>query len=330
MEIPHLSYNQFIPTTTVTARTRPTWSKAAQVARVKAAMLRAAEDTLDGEGFTQIVPSALTTMAGACGDPGTLIPVELGGGQAYLRQTAQLHLEPFMRELGRVYAVSRSFRAEHRIDDRHLAEFTLIEAEAAGLGLTEIMSLMEQLVVKMLMQAAATLGEQSAAPGTTSNGRLSLQAPFSRMTYDDAIIALQKRGHFAEWGEDLSNSHELALTELSGGPLFVTHYPVGTRFFTMKVCRHDPRVVECCDLLLPGVGEVLGASETEHDPALLESKLQASAGIRQWLDLGGTTKDYGWYIEMHHHESQPQAGFGLGFERLVRYACGLESVAEAA
>jgi asparaginyl-tRNA synthetase len=114
-----------------------------------------------------------------------------------------------------------------------------------------------------------------------------------------------------------------------GGPLFVTHYPIGTRFFTMKVRRDDPRVVECCDLLMPGVGEVMGASETENDPDLLQTRLEGSASVRQWLDLGGSTDDYAWYLDMHRQESGQQAGFGLGFERLVRYACGLKSVAEA-
>lgn len=320
METPHLSYNPVVPPL------RPPLSRAAQVARVKAAMLRAVENTLDRAGFTQVMPQALTTMAGACGDPGTLIPVDLGGKQAYLRQTAQLHLEPLMRELGRVYSISRSFRAERRIDSRHMAEFTLIEAEAEGVSLDKLMPLMEQLVVAMLEQAGVTGGEQLAQHGMAGQAPTT---PFSRMTYDSAIIALQNAGHFVEWGEDLSNTHEIALTEMAGGPLFVTHYPLSLRFFTMKVCRHDPRVVECCDLLLPGVGEVMGASETEHDPALMESKLQASPSVRQLEDLGGTTESYNWYIAMHRRASIQQSGFGMGFERMVRYACGLESVAEA-
>jgi asparaginyl-tRNA synthetase len=115
-----------------------------------------------------------------------------------------------------------------------------------------------------------------------------------------------------------------------GGPLFVTHYPAETRFFTMKVCRHDPRVVECCDLILPGVGEVMGASETEPDVSLLEARMNTSRSIRQIVDLGGDTGDYAWYLEMHRESSPRQAGFGIGFERLVRYVCGLESVQKAA
>src|SRR5437763_8699329 len=108
------------------------WSRAASVARVKAALLRAAQDALDAEGYTQVVAPLLTSLSGACGDPGTLIHVDVRGRQAYLRQTSQLHLEPLMRELGKVYSISRSFRAERRTDERHLAEFTLIEAESAG------------------------------------------------------------------------------------------------------------------------------------------------------------------------------------------------------
>lgn len=325
MEIPYSGYGYLTPT--LIGAAQPGWSKAAHLAKVKAAMLRAAEDILDGEGFTQVVPSMLTTMCGACGDPGTLIPVEVAGRQAYLRQTSQLHLEPLMRELGKVYSISRSFRAERRIDERHLAEFTLIEGEAAGWDLERTMRLVERLVVNILHSAAASTREHLQALGATP-ARTATKAPFARMTYDEAIIALQKRGHFAEWGEDLTNRHEVALAEMVGGPLFVTHYPLGTRFFTMKVRRDDPRVVECCDLLMPGVGEVLGASETEHDPDLLQARLESSASVRQWLDLGGSTGDYAWYLEMHRQESVQHAGFGLGFERLVRYACGLKSVSE--
>ncbi|HEY0068751.1 MAG TPA: asparagine--tRNA ligase [Chloroflexia bacterium] len=316
METTHPGYSYYAPA--LIGAVQPGLSKAAHLATVKAAMLRAAQSTLDREGFTQVVPSMLTTMCGACGDPGTLVPVEVGGKQAYLSQTAQLHLEPLMRELGKVYSISRSFRAERRIDDRHLAEFTLVEGEAAGWDLEQMMELMESLVVNMLRHA-----------NTPGSHYATVKAPFARMTYDDAIMALQKKGHFIEWGEDLTNQHEIALTEIAGGPLFVTHYPLGTRFFTMKVCRDDPRVVECCDLLMPGVGEVMGASETEHDPDLLQARLESSPSVRQWLDLGGSTDDYAWYLDMHRHASVQHAGFGLGFERLVRYACGLKSVAEA-
>ncbi|HYP42129.1 MAG TPA: amino acid--tRNA ligase-related protein [Chloroflexia bacterium] len=303
-------------------------SRKARVARVKAAMLRAAQDTLDGEGFTQVVAPLLTSMSGACGEPGTLIPVDLHGRKSYLRQTSQLDLEPLMRELGRVYSIGRSFRAERRTDERHLSEFTLIEAEAAGWGLEEMMALMERLALDMLHRAARSAGEHLAALGMIPDRLLSLKRPFARMTYDEAIVALQGIGHFIEWGEDLSHEDELALAEMAGGPLFVTRYPVELRFFTMKVCRDDPRVVKCCDLLLPGVGEVMGASETEADPDLLERKLVSSRGIRQRLDLGGSAVDYNWYIEMHRQESGQQAGFGMGFERLVRYACGLKSISQ--
>jgi asparaginyl-tRNA synthetase len=305
------------------------WSRTAQVARVKASLLRAAQDKLDAEGFTQVVAPVLTTLSGACGDPGTLISVDVRGRQAYLRQTSQIHLEPLMRELGRVYSVGRSFRAERRSSERHLTEFTLLEAEAAGWDLPRMMSLMEALVASMLGHAGSAAAEHLAALGVDPSTLQQVTPPFARMSYDEAIITLQRAGHFIEWGEDLSNSHELALTRIAGGPLFVTHYPATLRFFTMKASRSDPRLVECCDLLMPGVGEVMGASETEIDPDVLESKMVSSPAVRQVLDLGGSADDYGWYIAMHRHDSGQQAGFGMGFERFVRYACGLRSVADA-
>ena len=117
-------------------------------------------------------------------------------------------------------------------------------------------------------------------------------------------------GYFIEWGEDLANATRLALTEMVGGPLFVTHYPAETRFFTMKVCREDPRVVECCDLLLPGVGEVIGASETETDAGLLETRLYRSKAVRQTVDLGGSVQDYEWYVQMRRDTTGGKQGSG--------------------
>jgi asparaginyl-tRNA synthetase len=303
-------------------------SQVANVARVKASLLRAAQDTLDAEGFTQVLAPTLTQLSGACGEPGTLITVQIDGQKTYLRQTSQLHLEPLMRELGQVYSIGRSFRAERHADDRHLTEFTLIEAEAEDWALSQLMSLMERLVVNMVRRTADSASPQLRALGVDRDALKAIRAPFKRMTYDQAIIALQLAGFFIEWGEELSNAHEIALAEMAGGPLFVTHYPADTRFFTMKVCRDDPRVVECCDLLLPGVGEVMGASETETDAAILETKMVLSRGVRQILELGGSAEDYTWYIEMHRERSARQAGFGLGFERLVRYVCDLHSISQ--
>ena len=304
-------------------------SRAAHIARVKAALLRAAQNTLDAADFTQVVAPTLTSQSGACGEPGSLISIQVGDKTAFLRQTAQLHLEPLMQELGAVYSVGRSFRAERRKDDRHLMEFTLIEAEAAGWSLEQLMQLMERMVAEMVGRAVETAEGSLKALGADIDAMAGVQAPFKRMTYDEAIIALQKAGYFIEWGEDLSNEHEIELANMAGGPLFVTHYPVETRFFTMKVCRHDPRVVECCDLLMPGVGEVMGASETESDAVMLETRLLQSKSVRQIMDLGGVSHDYEWYVSMRREVGGTQAGFGMGFERVVRYVCGLDSIAQA-
>ena len=140
MEIP----SGYFSAPTPTAKPRPgSVNETAVIARTKARLLRAAEDTLDEHGFTQVFAPTLTQLSGACGEPGTLIPVDVHGTRAYLRQTSQLHLEPLMRDLGKVYSIGRSFRAERHADDRHLTEFTLIEAEAAGWTLPQLMDLME-------------------------------------------------------------------------------------------------------------------------------------------------------------------------------------------
>jgi asparaginyl-tRNA synthetase len=231
-----------------------------------------------------------------------------------------------MRDLGAVYSVGKSFRAERRSDNRHLTEFTLIEGEAEGWCLEELMGLMERLVVEMVWRASEGAAGSLDALGVIN--RLEAQAPFKRMTYDEAIIALQKAGYFVEWGEDLSHEHEIALADMAGGPLFITRFPVETRFFTMKICRHDPRVVECCDLLMPGIGEVMGGSETETDVFAMETRMLQSKGVRQMVDLGVNTNDYEWYVASRRETATQQAGFGMGFERIVRYVCGLESIAQ--
>lgn len=312
----------------VGAGTAPS-TRAAHIARVKAALLRSAQNTLDAADFTQVVAPTLTSQSGACGEPGSLIPIQLGDKKAFLRQTAQLHLEPLMQELGAVYSVGRSFRAERKSDNRHLMEFTLIEAEAAGWSLDQLMQLMESMVQEMVARTVETSTRSLQALGADVDALANVQAPFKRMTYDQAIIALQNAGYFIEWGEDLTNEHEVELANMAGGPLFVTHYPVETRFFTMKVCRHDPRVVECCDLLMPGVGEVMGASETESNIGMLETRLLQSKSVSQIRDLGGMTHDYEWYVSMRRSFTGKQAGFGMGFERIVRYVCGLDSIAQA-
>ena len=304
-------------------------TRSAHVARVKAALLRAAQNTLDDAGFTQVVAPTFTHLSGACGEPGTLIPVQLGMEKAFLRQTAQLHLEPLMQELGAVYSVGRSFRAERRSDNRHLTEFTLIEAEAQAWSLERLMRFMERMLVEMIGRVVKTMPGSLEALGAKSEVLARVQAPFKRLTYDQAIMSLQNAGYFIEWGEDLSNEHEIALANMYAGPLFVTHYPVETRFFTMKVCRQDPRVVECCDLLMPGIGEVMGASETETNVHTLETRMLQSKSVRQIIDLGGIANDYEWYIAMRRETNTRQAGFGMGFERVVRYVCDLESISQA-
>ena len=222
MELPAYAPTLYVPQSKPFA---PPSAKAAHVARVKSSLLRAAHTTLDAEGFTQVVAPILTTLSGACGEPGTLIPVDLPDRQAYLRQTSQLHLEPLMRELGRVYSIGKSFRAERRDDERHLIEFTLLEAEAAAMTLYKTMALMERLVGNMLRSAMQSSAPDLDALGVDPDDMMAWcpgRSAVRRMTYDEAIVALQDMGCFVEWGEDLSNKHELALTMMVVRPAVIT------------------------------------------------------------------------------------------------------------
>ena len=172
---------------------------------------------------------------------------------------------------------------------------------------------------------------------------MSVTLPFPRMTYTQAVDKLNSIGHTLSSGQDLSGDHEKALGESINGPFFVTHYPREIKFFNMKSDPTDANKVLSCDLLVPGYGEIVGASEREDDHDILQMKLNRFAldrfadgekrisdlnalGIRSPEDL---EQAFDWYLDLRKSRGVPHAGFGLGFERLVQWVCGLNSIMDA-
>ena len=296
---------------------------------VRARLLGAVRDFLNGQDWIEVDAPMITSLTGACEDASTVFGLDYYGRRACLRQTAQLHLEPLVGLEGRVYTIGPSFRYEPRAaglgpDGRHLSEFTLVEAEGEGLDLNDLIQLEEGLVRHLLDQRSGLERDLAAlAPSTTPT--LCQATAFPRVTYTEAIVLLRRSGRSIEWGNDLAAQDELALLDLIPGPLFLTNHPTRIKFFNMKRNAADGEVVDSVDLLLPGVGEAAGGSVREERESEIRTRLNSSRLARQIAEAGYDIGEFEWYLTAPH---LPRAGFGLGFERFLRWYCGLATIAD--
>ncbi|RDX56822.1 asparaginyl-tRNA synthetase [Lentinus brumalis] len=272
-------------------------------------------------------------------------PSEYFNHPAYLTVSSQLHLEAVASAISRVYTLSPCFRAERSQTSRHLAEFWMLEAEwAFTSSLTELCDVVEHAIRHVLRTHAASpdmdaLWKQH-PPATSEAKRAELQSyadapqPWTRLTYTDAVDVLA--AHHAQtpggafvfppaWGSSLQSEHERWLADTYvRGPVFVTDYPAVLKPFYMRLNDSDGggkerQTVACFDLLVPGMGELVGGSLREERTGLLEAALE-----RHGLDKA----DYAWYLDLRRYGGAPHGGFGLGFERLISWMSGIESVRE--
>lgn len=299
----------------------------AAVIRLRGSLLKATRHFMETEQFVEVTTPTITSLTGACEDFSTLFSLDYFGEQVFLTQTAQLHLEPLVHSqtLRRVYSINHSYRAEPRVDHRHLTEFLLIEVEV-GFGNLQILMDIEERLVTALVQAALEVRSKELELLEAKVAILeAIKPPFRYLTYAEAIDRLNKIGITTAWGDDLDHKRELAILEWTRFPTFITHFPLELKFFNMRQNRDDESVVNAVDLLLPGVGEVCGGAEREEDPVRLRKRLMNSSAIKQLIASGGKAKDYEWYLELREHASIPYAGFGMGFERLVQFIISSES-----
>ena len=286
--------------------------------RLRAAIIRLLRNFLDENGFVIADPPVITPSA-AEGST-TLFAIDYFGEPAYLSQSGQLYLEALAMALGRVYAFGPTFRAEKSKTRRHLTEFWMVEPEMAFCEFEENLVWQERLVEAVVQ---GVLRECPAELGVLERdlGRLqSVRAPFPRITYEEALALLGRRGLTVKWGEDLGAPHETMLAEAFDRPVFLTHFPVELKAFYMQPDTSDPRLALAADLLAPeGYGEIIGGSQRIHDLALLQRRL-----VEHDLD----PERYRWYMDLRRYGSVPHSGFGVGLERLVAWIGGVEHVRE--
>ncbi|MFR8089009.1 MAG: asparagine--tRNA ligase [Lachnospirales bacterium] len=249
------------------------------------------------------------------------------GKPANLTVSGQLNGETYAAAFRNIYTFGPTFRAENSNTPRHAAEFWMIEPEISFADLSDDMDLAEAMIkyiVNYLMEhAAEELQFFANFVDKTLMDRLNsiVQNEFARCTYTEAIRLLSESGHDFEykpyWGCDLQTEHERYLTEhIFGKPVFVIDYPKEIKAFYMKL-NPDGKTVAAMDMLVPGVGELIGGSQREDHLDTLLKRIH---------ELGLKEEDYWWYLDLRRYGSNRHAGFGLGFERLIMYVTGMSNI----
>ncbi len=245
----------------------------------------------------------------------------------YLTVSGQLEAEIFACALSRCYTFGPTFRAENSNTSRHLAEFWMIEPEAAFFDLADNMQLAERFVKRLLADTLHHCAEdmeffdQRIQPGLISALELVMNKPFEHMTYTRAVEVLARSGKSfefpVEWGHDLQAEHERYLTEEHvRGPLILHDYPKTIKPFYMR-CNDDGRTVAAMDVLVPHVGEIIGGSQREERLDVLQ---------RRMAEMELDQREYWWYLDLRRFGSVPHSGFGLGFERAVQWITGMANI----
>ena len=249
------------------------------------------------------------------------------GRSANLTVSGQLSAETYAMAYSNVYTFGPTFRAENSNTPRHAAEFWMMEPEIAFADLADDMSLAEDMlkyIIKYLLEhCRSELEFFNQRIDTTLLGRLEniVNNDFGRITYTEAVELLKKCGEKFEYpvdyGMDLQTEHERYLTEkVFGKPVFVTDWPRDIKAFYMRL-NDDGKTVAAMDLLVPGVGELIGGSQREERLDYLEAALEK---------FGLKKEDYWWYLELRKYGGTKHAGFGLGFERLIMYVTGIGNI----
>ncbi|HUE53862.1 MAG TPA: asparagine--tRNA ligase [Terriglobales bacterium] len=296
----------------------------AAILRVRAEIIKAARDFFDERGFTLTDPPILTPAA--CEGTSTLFPVDYFDEQAYLTQSGQLYIEATAMALGKVYSFGPTFRAEKSKTRRHLTEFWMVEPEIAYATLDDLMELAEGLISFVVKRCLERRRSDLQTIGRDVAKLEKIEAPFPRITYDEAVKMLQEaHGKGAlennfEWGGDLGSPDETYISSQFEKPVMVHRYPAKVKAFYMEPDPERLDLALCVDVLAPeGYGEIIGGSQRTASYDLLVKRIH---------EHGLPEEAFKWYLDLRKYGSVPHSGFGMGIERAVSWICGLEHVRE--
>lgn len=296
-------------------RSKKQWA----ILRVRDAIITAIGEYLHQENYIKVDSPVFTPNA--CEGTSTLFPVPYFDiGTAYLSQSGQLYIEAAIASVGRCYDFGPVFRAEKSKTKRHLTEFWMMDAEAAFVEHEENLKIQEGLVRHIIRYCLKNCLEELSILERNLEPLQKADQPFTRYTYDEAIVKLHEVGSDIKYGEDLGNDDEGLLTKNSDVPVFITKWPKTIKPFYMKRDPENADLVLNDDLIATeGAGELIGGSQREDNFDLLLLRIK---------DEGLNESDYDWYLDLRKYGSVPHSGFGIGLERTVRWITGVEHIRE--
>ena len=294
--------------------------------RVRSEIMKSIHDFYEKEGFIRFDAPILTPSA--CEGTSTLFSTQYFDEKAYLTQSGQLYAEVGAMAFGKVYVFGPTFRAEKSKTRKHLTEFWMVEPEVAFADLNDNMDLGERFIEHIVQSVLANRARELEILERDLTQLQSIQGPFPRISYDEALKVLEKKGVGVPWGEDFGAPHETALGEVFGKPVFVHHMPSQIKAFYFKqsdtvggpATLGTGKYALGCDLIAPdGYGEIIGGGQREESYEVLKRRI-AEHQLRE--------EDYSWYLDLRRFGSVPHSGFGLGVERTVAWMTGVEHVRE--
>ena len=289
------------------------------ILRIRATIIKAVRDFFDEQGFVLVDAPILTPSAAE--NTTSLFETVYFDEKAYLTQSGQLYMEAAAMALGRAYCFGPTFRAEKSKTRRHLTEFWMVEPEMAFADLNDVILLAEDLVTYVVEAVLRQRRKELEAIQRDTTPLAKVSPPFPRISYDEALEILARKGTRIEWGTDFGGGDETLLSQEFDKPVFVHRFPAKAKAFYMQPDAWRPEVALCCDLLAPeGYGEIIGGSQRIHDLELLEQRMAEHKLPRE---------PYEWYLDLRRYGTVPHGGFGMGIERVVSWVCALDHVREA-
>jgi asparaginyl-tRNA synthetase len=289
------------------------------ILRIRHEIIRSIREFFDNRGFL-LFDAPIFTPA-ACEGTSTLFDTDYFDlGKAYLTQSGQLYGEAGAMAFGKVYVFGPTFRAEKSKTRRHLTEFWMVEPEVAFNDLNDNMDLASDFLEHIVSSVLKNRASELKAIERNTKFLENVKAPLPRISYDEAVEILKKKGSPFEYGNDFGGGDETIISEQFDRPVIVHRYPSAVKAFYMKRDPNNSNLALAMDVLAPeGYGEIIGGSQREDDYDALLSRIHEQKLPQEAFE---------WYLDLRRYGSVPHAGFGLGVERTVSWICGLDHVRE--